>query len=149
MGERGSFMLYAGDISCKDCWETLRQDETAQLIDVRTFPEWNFVGVPALETIGKRLITIEWQQFPDMQVNANFTALVAEALEATGVDKQASIYCLCRSGVRSISAASALTQAGHSNAFNILGGFEGDKDSSGHRANIAGWKFDGLPWVQG
>ena len=50
-------MSYAGDVSCKQCWETLQEDNTAQLVDVRTVPEWNLVGVPSLEQIGKKLIT--------------------------------------------------------------------------------------------
>ena len=34
-------------------------------------------------------------------------------------------------------------------AFNVLEGFEGDKDADGHRATVGGWKVAGLPWVQG
>ena len=27
-------------------------------------------------------------------------------------------------------------------------GFEGDKDGTGHRGTLGGWKAAGLPWVQ-
>jgi hypothetical protein len=33
--------------------------------------------------------------------------------------------------------------------YNILEGFEGDKDANGHRNNIGGWRKAGLPWIQG
>ena len=38
---------------------------------------------------------------------------------------------LCRSGARSHAAAIAATQAGWKEAYNILEGFEGDKDADG------------------
>ncbi|MCB1431460.1 MAG: rhodanese-like domain-containing protein, partial [Alphaproteobacteria bacterium] len=58
------------------------------------------------------------------------------------------ILCICRSGARSAAAASALTAAGYTNAWNVAEGFEGDKDPDGHRGTIGGWKAAGLPWVQ-
>ena len=56
---------------------------------------------------------------------------------------------LCRSGARSHAAASLAASVGYTKAINILDGFEGDRDSSGHRGMIAGWKFCKLPWIQG
>jgi hypothetical protein len=38
-------------------------------------------------------------------------------------------------------------QAGYT-AYNVLEGFEGDKDASGHRNTKGGWRAAGLPWVQ-
>jgi len=140
-------MSYAGDVSCKECFSALQQNEHAQLVDVRTVPEWTFVGVPDLQQIGKQVHTIEWQQFPTMQINTEFTNLVEMNVESAGADKDAEIYCLCRSGVRSIAAAQALTAAGFK-AFNVLAGFEGDHNHEGKRGMVAGWKFDQLPWIQ-
>ena len=37
---------YAGDLSSPEAWELLERDPQAVLIDVRTEPEWRFVGVP-------------------------------------------------------------------------------------------------------
>jgi rhodanese-related sulfurtransferase len=56
---------------------------------------------------------------------------------------------LCRSGHRSDSAARAATAAGYTRAFNVLEGFEGNKDAEGHRGSLGGWRKAGLPWVQG
>lgn len=141
-------MSYAGDVSCKECFSALQQNQHAQLVDVRSVPEWIFVGVPNLQEIGKQVHTIEWQQFPNMQVNTEFVEKVTMGIESTGADKDAEIYCLCRSGVRSISAAQALTASGFTKAFNVLDGFEGDHNQEGKRGTVAGWKFDQLPWAQ-
>jgi rhodanese-related sulfurtransferase len=46
-------MSYAGDVSPADAWKALSQDSKAMLVDVRTQPEWNFVGVPDLRSLGK------------------------------------------------------------------------------------------------
>jgi len=43
----------------------------------------------------------------------------------------------------------AATQAGYPNSYNVLEGFEGEKDPRGHRGALGGWRFAGLPWVQG
>lgn len=141
-------MSYAGDVSCKDCFSALQHNKNAQLIDVRTMPEWMFVGVPNLTEIGKQAHTVDWQQFPSMQINTGFVEAVETVIEASGANKDAEVYCLCRSGVRSIAAAEALTAAGFIKAFNVLGGFEGDHNNEGKRGSTIGWKFDGLPWMQ-
>lgn len=132
---------YKGDISPREAYERLETDPQAVLVDVRTVPEWNFVGMPAVE----RLMRLSWQEFPSMQVNETFAA----AVEQAGIDKDTQLFLLCRSGVRSIAAAKALTAAGYENCYNVLEGFEGDKDAEGHRSTIGGWKHAGLPWVQG
>ena len=67
---------------------------------------------------------------------------------SAGADKDAPVLFLCRSGARSRSAAIALTAAGFSRAYNIVGGFEGDLDGDRHRGQTNGWKAAGLPWKQ-
>ena len=51
--------------------EGLTVDETlvamskgAVLIDVRTKPEWQFVGIPDLSGIGKRVAPVSWRAVP-------------------------------------------------------------------------------------
>jgi rhodanese-related sulfurtransferase len=51
--------------------------------------------------------------------------------------------------VRSHHAAAAATQAGWRECYNILEGFEGDKDAEHHRNSVNGWNVARLPWVQG
>ena len=134
--------------SCSQCWEALQNNKQSALVDVRTNAEWSFVGLPDLSSLGKDIILVDWQQFPHMTVNPSFSKLVSEHVKAAGCDESAELYFLCRSGVRSIAAAEAMTAAGFGNAFNVLGGFEGNPDDNGHRGNLQGWKSDGLPWRQ-
>jgi rhodanese-related sulfurtransferase len=136
---------YAGDLNAKDAWALLSSHPEAQLVDVRTVAEWNFVGLPDLTGIGRRAICLEWQMFPSMAANPSFAAQASEAL---GGHKDAPVLFLCRSGARSRAAAMAMTAAGYTKAYNILGGFEGDTDPQGHRGQINGWKAAGLPWKQ-
>jgi rhodanese-related sulfurtransferase len=136
---------YAGDLSAQDAWTLLQGDPRAQLIDVRTRAEWNFVGIPDLSDLGREAHLVEWQMFPTMQINPTFAG---DAVQAAGGDKTAPVLFLCRSGARSRSAAIALTQAGYTRAYNVAGGFEGDLDGDRHRGARNGWKAAGLPWKQ-
>jgi rhodanese-related sulfurtransferase len=135
---------YAGDIPPKRAWEILNQEPDSILIDVRTDAEWIYVGMPDLAPAGKEPAKIAWQVFPKMEVNPKFVDEVA----AIAPKKDAALLFLCRSGVRSKSAAIALTKAGYTRCYNIAEGFEGDKDAKAHRATIGGWKVAGLPWKQ-
>jgi rhodanese-related sulfurtransferase len=125
-------------------WEALRADADARLVDVRTDAEWNFVGVPDLDTTGKQTILIPWQMYPAMQRNGRFE----DNLKQAGLTAESKIYFICRSGVRSMAAAEAARDAGFPHVFNVADGFEGPPDAVGHRGGVAGWKADGLPWRQ-
>jgi rhodanese-related sulfurtransferase len=125
-------------------WEALQANETAQLVDVRTDAEWNFVGVPDLSATGKQAILIPWQAYPTMQRNQAFE----ENLRQAGLTADHTIYFICRSGARSLAAAEAARAAGFLNVFNVADGFEGPPDADGHRGATAGWKADNLPWRQ-
>jgi len=59
------------------------------------------------------------------------------------------VMFLCRSGQRSHHAAAQATSAGYPNCFNVLQGFEGDRDAQGHRNSVGGWRAAGLTWEQG
>lgn len=137
-------MTYAGDVQPEEAYAALAADEDAVLVDVRTTAEWAYVGMPDLSGLGKRVIAVEWQRFPDGALNGDFV----EQLQDAGLADGAPIYFLCRSGVRSVAAAEAATAAGLGPAYNIVDGFEGPHDERGHRT-VAGWKVAGLPWRQG
>lgn len=142
-------MSYAGDVLPSEAWDGLAKDAKAALIDVRTQPEWNFVGIPDLRSLGKKTGFVCWQVYPQMQVDADFVAKVEQLLaKENGGDKSAPIYFLCRSGARSRAAAIAMTAAGYAHCYNVAGGFEGDVDAEGHRGRTNGWKAGNLPWVQ-
>jgi len=135
---------YAGDKTPIEAWNILKSDNHAILIDVRSLAEWTYVGVTDLTSIGKEAYAIEWKSFPNMIINANFVDQVKEIC----MDPETKILSLCRSGQRSVSSSRALTHAGFKQCYNVLEGFEGDKDKNEHRSQSGGWKFHGLPWKQ-
>ena len=137
-------MSYAGDLKPTDAWKLLADDPRAQLVDVRTHPEWMFVGLPDLTAVGRRALLHSWQVFPAMEVDPNFAAGVARQVP----DRDAPILFICRSGGRSRAAATAMTAAGYSRCYNVAEGFEGSPDAERHRGKAGGWKAAGLPWVQ-
>jgi rhodanese-related sulfurtransferase len=139
---------YAGDISATEAYEMLARDSATQLVDVRTRPEWAFVGTPDLSNLVKEPILIEWQEYPSMRIAPDFVARLQEAISKRGGDASSPILFLCRSGVRSRAAAIAMSAAGQLHCFNIAGGFEGGHDDKQRRGSISGWKADGLPWTQ-
>lgn len=128
---------YVGALLPEETFELMQKAPGAKLVDVRTKAEWDFVGrIPAS-------VQIEWQTYPNSQPNPGFL----NELQAQ-VDKESLVMFLCRSGARSHAAAVAATQAGYTQSYNVLQGFEGDKDASGHRNTVGGWRAAGLPWVQ-
>ena len=138
---------YAGDLTAQETWDRLSHDGAAQLIDVRTIAEWNFVGVPDLAGLNRQAVLCEWQRFPSAS-NPNFVEEASEALKKAGYQPGAPLYFLCRSGARSRAAAIAMTRAGFGPCFNIADGFEGNLDQARHRGTSGGWKAAGLPWIQ-
>ena len=136
---------YAGDLSVKQAWDLLSENPKAQLVDVRTDAEFAYVGSPDLSSLGKEVLCVNWQIFPDMDIDPEFV----NQFSSGGVDKDAPLLFICRSGVRSLAAAEAMTRAGFRECYNVAGGFEGDRDAEGHRGTVNGWKVDGLPWRQG
>lgn len=135
---------YAGDVAPKTAWKILSERKDAVLIDVRTRAEWNYVGLPDLETVARKPVLIEWQIFPSMQPNPEFVAALSGALP----DKEVPLLFLCRSGARSAAAAKAMTAAGYSTCFNVADGFEGPLDAQAKRGAAGGWKAAELPWRQ-
>jgi len=129
-------LTYAGALTPTEAYTLMQAG--AKLVDVRTKPELIYVGrVPGS-------LLVEWQTYPGNQLNADFLEQLAQVAEP-----QDTLIFICRSGARSHSTAAAATQAGWSECYNVLEGFEGDKDAAQHRNTVGGWRKAGLPWVQG
>lgn len=129
---------YAGALTPAEAWEVLQLAPGAKLVDVRTRAEWDWVGrVP-------NAVEIEWLTYPGGKPNPAFLQQLRRE-----VDREALVMFLCRSGGRSDQAVRAASQAGYSEAYNILEGFEGDRDANGQRNRVGGWRHAGLPWFQG
>jgi rhodanese-related sulfurtransferase len=130
---------YAGALLPAEAHAVLKQAPGSKLVDVRTQAEWDYVGhIP-------ESVLVEWNTYPSGQRNPAFL----KELEAQVAKTDAPVMFLCRSGARSHHAAQAATRAGYANSYNILEGFEGDKDENGHRNTVGGWRVAGLPWIQG
>lgn len=128
-------LAYAGALLPAEARELMKAG--AKLVDVRTKPELQYVGrIPGS-------LAIEWQTWPGSKPNPEFIGELA-----AGVDKDEPAMFICRSGARSHSAAEAAMRAGWKETYNVLEGFEGDKDPENHRGTINGWRKSGLPWVQ-
>lgn len=117
--------------TAQEAWARLQQEPQAVLVDVRTPEEWAQVGMPELESIGKKLVALTW--------GAGSEAAFLHALEEAVPDKATPLFFICRSGVRSHNAATLAAQAGYQTLTNVVDGFE-DKHGPG-----TGWKACGLP----
>ena len=137
------------DVAVMDVWEKLKSTPSAIMIDVRTRAEWTFVGVPDLSALGKRIVTVEWQTFPENSVDPAFTQRLKSALTGLGADTATEMYFICRSGGRSRMAAEAMAALGYKHCSNVADGFEGPLDKDRHRGRLGGWKAAGLAWTQG
>jgi rhodanese-related sulfurtransferase len=128
---------YEGALLPGEAYEILKSAPGAKLVDVRTRAEIDWVGkIPGA-------VEVEWATYPGMRPNPHFMAQLEQQVE-----KESLVMFICRSGARSHSAASIATQAGYGDCYNVLEGFEGDKNSENHRNASNGWRVAGLPWEQ-
>ena len=135
---------YAGDIAPDQAYDYLAAHKDAVFVDLRTKPEWQFVGMANLQDIGHEVHLISWLNYPDGLSNSQFT----EQLGQIASDTSTPIFFICRSGRRSLAASKFATSHGYQYAFNIDEGFEGKLDGSGQRGRRNGWKSAKLPWSQ-
>jgi len=135
---RKNGLPYQGAVTPAEAYDLLKNHPNTTLVDVRTRAEWDYVGrIPGA-------VEIEILSYPGNRPNPAFISELEQK-----VRKDMQVLFICRSGARSHNAAAMATQAGYANSFNVLEGFEGDRDSEGHRSTVGGWRATGLPWVQG
>lgn len=131
---------YAGAVTPQEAFTLLQADPNVKLIDVRTNAERDWIGRPSIAA--SQHGAVQWTLYPGGAVNPDFAAQLQAAAAPGDV-----VLFLCRSGVRSRHAARVATELGYQNAFDILEGFEGDRDADGHRKTVGGWCKAGLPWA--
>jgi rhodanese-related sulfurtransferase len=126
---------YSGALVPREAY--LLMQTGVKLVDVRTRAELDWVGrIPGA-------LPIEWSRYPGNALNAGFLDELSDFL-----DKDEPVMFVCRSAGRSHHAAVAATQAGWRECYNVLEGFEGNRDAQQHRNTSEGWRVAGLPWVQ-
>lgn len=151
--KRTTLNLY---LTAADAYQ-VAQAEKVLFVDVRTRAEVSFVGMPTVADVNIPYMEIDnfygWDEKKanfKMEPNSGFVTAVEERLASKGLDKNAKIIVMCRSGDRSSGAASLLAKAGYKNVWSVVDGFEGDvaKDGpdAGKRA-VNGWKNAKLPWT--
>lgn len=130
-------LSYEGALYPEEAYTILQSAPGAKLVDVRCRAELDWVGrIP-------NAVEIEWATYPGMKPNPHFLAQLEQQVE-----KEVLVLFICRSGARSSSAAILATQAGYADCYNVLEGFEGDKNTDQHRNALNGWRIAKLPWVQ-
>ncbi len=142
---------YAGDLTPHEAWDLLASDPRAVLVDVRTEGEWATIGVPDTADLADGAEGAEgagrtaFVQWTDAFGRPNPQFLEQLALAGLVAGEPRPVVFLCRSGVRSVAAATTATAAGLGPAYNVLTGFEGDVGPDGQRGH-QGWRAAGLPW---
>ncbi len=126
-------------LSPADAQKLLLESPDTLFIDCRSEMEYLFVGHP------KGAPNVPWNDGPDWEVNPHFVQVVKKL---AGHVSGRPVLLICRSGNRSTAAARALEGAGFSSVYNVLHGFEGDRDAQRHRNTLNGWRFEGLGWEQ-
>lgn len=126
---------YGGAVTPPEAWQLYKQGR-ARLVDVRTAPEVRYVGcVPGA-------LHVEWHGSDSRHVERFLQDLKAV------VRADETVLLLCRSGVRSHHAARVAHDAGYQSVFNVLEGFEGQRNRAQQRGFVDGWRSHGLPWIQ-
>ena len=124
----------------KEAYEFLNNTPHALLVDCRSEMEYLFVGHPA------GALHVSWNDGPEWEVNPHFVGQVKKLAGTNHAHRP--IVLICRSGNRSAEAGEALEQAGFTDVYNVLHGFEGALDDHHHRGSKNGWRFEGLPWEE-
>ena len=121
----------------KEAHDFLQANPEAVLIDCRSEIEYLFVGHPT----GSHHVA--WNDGPDWEINPHF---VGQVKKVASMNRP--VVLICRSGQRSIAAGIQLENAGFTDVYNVLEGFEGALDEDKHRGALGGWRKENLPWEQ-
>lgn len=133
-------MPYAGALTPHESYTLLHTDPNVKLVDVRTDAERDWIG--RVDIPQNQHLAVQWNLYPEGKPNPDFLQQLSEITDKANV-----LLFMCRSGVRSRHSATLAAEHGYINCFDVLEGFEGEKDADGHRKNINGWCKAKLPWT--
>ncbi len=132
------------------------QGDKVLFVDVREPVEIMFTGFTHMVDVNVPFMLVDPSQWHPtkpvllMQRNADFAAGIERALSARGLDKDAPIILMCRSGGdRGAPSARSLDGQGFKAIYVVVDGFEGvtsKADPDAPWRNVNGWKNSGWPW---
>jgi rhodanese-related sulfurtransferase len=131
--------------------------EKVLFLDVRTRAEVNFLGMPTVADANVPYMEIDnmysWDEKKGvfkLEPNSGFVTEVQDRMKQKGMDQNAKIIVMCRSGDRSAKAVDLLAKVGFKNVYSVIDGYEGDVakdgDHKGQRV-VNGWRNNNLPWT--
>ena len=141
-------------ITAAEAGRVLAEKDNVALIDVRTPSETMLIGypVPAAANIPSKLVDPDLgfdtkKGVYKMVDNPTFVEEMQAWLASDAAEGVDTLMIMCRSGSRSAVAIGKLLEAGVDvTLYNVVDGFEGDKNEDGVRA-VNGWRNAGLPWT--
>ncbi|OJS98260.1 rhodanese-like domain-containing protein [Marinobacter nauticus] len=133
------------------------QGDQVLFIDVRDPVEIMFIGFTDAVDLNIPFQVVDRTRFNEdkavfaMDINENFVAEVDAALAEKGLDRNALIITMCRSGsARGKPSAEYLMERGFSNVKYVDHGFQGDSLKEGPQKGMRlqnGWQNSGMPWT--
>ncbi|WP_372986158.1 rhodanese-like domain-containing protein [Marinobacter sp.] len=144
-------------VTPEETWKmTQEQGDEILFIDVRDPVEIMFIGFTDAVDANIPFKLVDRARFSEekakfaMDTNPDFVADVDKALEAKGLDRDALIITMCRSGSsRGKPSAEYLLERGFTNVKYIDHGFQGSSAKEGKMKGLRvvnGWQNSGLPW---
>ena len=140
-----------GDLTPSQAFKMVKGNSHAFIVDVRSRPEYVLIGHPVM-AYHVPLKTWTGKHTSKGYGMADNEAFVKD-LKVRFNPQTDTLIFMCRSGSRSCAAAEKAVNAGWPSGkiFNMLGGFEGEKDGNPDSAfhgqrTMGGWKNEGLPW---
>ncbi|CAM3478407.1 rhodanese-like domain-containing protein [Thalassospira profundimaris] len=143
-------------ISTTKALELSSQKDNVLFVDVRDPVEILFVGFTDAVDINIPYLIVDRTQWDAekgrfrLYRNPDFAAQIEGALKARGMDKNATVITMCRSGSeRGKPSAAFLQENGFANAHYVVHGFQGSAIKEGPQKGLRllnGWQNDGLPW---
>lgn len=143
-------------ISTTEAFELSSQKDNVLFVDVRDPVEILFIGFTDAVDINIPYLMVDRTQWDAekgrfrLYRNPDFATEIEAALKARGMDKDATVITMCRSGSeRGKPSATFLQDNGFANARYVVHGFQGSSIKEGPQKGLRllnGWQNDGLPW---
>lgn len=147
----------AAPLTPEQTWDLLQEKgDQVLFVDVRDPVEIMFVGFTDAVDINIPFKLVDRNDFVEdkkrfaMNTNAEFASSIEKALRQKGLDNDALIITMCRSGsTRGKPSAEFLMQHGFTNVKYVDKGFQGDEANEGEQQGmrvVNGWMNSDLPW---